>query len=157
MVIKKYKMKLRQKILQEIYCDGKKLRVEILAKLKEQKVDFISERNNTIFFSNNFMKGGSNLKAMTTLKNGYFEINGVSDKKELLYVSYTSITGDIIAILICILLGIFISAFFYCGIFLFSIQFIFRIKTIRENNEDLMEEIYLKLNKEHDSPASAVL
>ncbi len=134
-------MKLRFTFFKETKYKEEQIIIKIITKLNEIGVDEIETIGNVVSFRNNFWKMGSNIKSITKVSKGHFEIISAGENVKIKYTCYVSIIGDILFIVLTILLGIFIHGFFYFICLLLLIQFISRTEKIKSLNNELVDEI----------------
>ena len=134
-------MKIRYRFVKETQYKNEQIIEKIISKLNEHGVDKIETKNNIISFKNNFWKIGSNIKYVTKVNKGYFEVINTGNNVKIKYTCYVSILGDILFLTLTGVLGIFVHGFFFFIGLMLLIQFISRTIKIKSLNNDLVEEI----------------
>ena len=134
-------MKIKIKYTKESRSKNDQIINRIYSELYKLGVDNIETTDNIITYRNTIWKFGSNIKAMTTVSKGYFEISSYGNFVKVDYTYYFSILGDILAIVLTCLLGIYEHAFFYFISLALIIQLIISTLKIKSLHKDLFERI----------------
>lgn len=134
-------MKLKFKCIKESQYKYDQIIDRIKNELNELGVDNIETNGNLVSYENKFWKFGSNIKEMTKINKGCFDISTFDNAVRVKYTYYVSIFGDILLLICTLILGTFVHLFFYFICMVLFIQLIYRVQKIIDSNKNLLEKI----------------